>query len=304
MTNDGPGDDRDPLLVRRFLLGDVGAPGDDPSTQTWPAATTREVRSAHASADDAPTAVLPLARVSHASPSRHRRRLVVLGCVVVAVVAGATVASYAALRPGMRPPVSAAMPGSSPLPVVTGPKAPAPAAPATTASSRRPQHSATVAATTGPATTVPTGAHHGASAADSHTTTAPAAPTQLYAPILARVGAIRGENGLCLDLAGGVPADGVAVLVSPCKGTDTQRWTMATDGTLRVADLCALGAGDDTVQVASCDGGATAQWHVSGSALVAAGGACLTDPAGGAAPGTTVTVTDCTGAENQQWSLP
>ena len=115
MTNHGLGDDRDPLLVRRFMLSDSGAPGDDPSTQTWPAATTREVRSAHASADDDPTAVIP-----PAAPGRNRRRILVFGCVIVAFIVAAAVASYAALRPGMRPSVSAALPGS-PLPIVTGP---------------------------------------------------------------------------------------------------------------------------------------------------------------------------------------
>jgi len=297
MTTDDLDDDRDPLLVRRFLLSDSEALGDDPSTQTWPAATTREVRSVHASADDDPTAPLP-----PAAPSRRRRRLLVVACVVVAIVAGAAVASYAALRPGMRPPVSAALPGT-PLPVVTGPKPAATPSPAVT--SHRSQHSASPTTTAvGRATTTPA-ARHGRAPADSHTTTLPTAPTQQFAPIVARTGAIRGETGLCLDLAGGIPADGAEVQVSTCKDSGTQRWTVATDGTLQVAGLCALAAGDGTVHIAICDGGKTAQWHISGATVVNDGDdQCLTDPAGGAAPGGTVTVTDCGDAKNQRWSLP
>ena len=300
VTDHDFGDDRDPLLVRPFLLNDSGAHGDDPSTQTWPAATTREVRSHHASADD-PTGPLP-----PAARRRYRRRLIVIGVVGVAVILAAAVAGFAALRPAMRPSVSAALPGS-PLPIVTGPTSAGSAPAATSATSRRAQHSASataIAPTVGPATQASAGGATPATT-DGQTATVPTAPTQQLAPVLARTGTIRGEKGLCLDLSGGIPADDSQVQVSTCKGSGTQLWTLATDGTLQVTGKCALAVGDDTVHIVGCDGRTTAQWRVTGSTLInASNSKCLTDPASGNTPGTAVTLTRCTNAKNQLWSLP
>ena len=301
MTDNDFGEDRDPLLVRPFLLNDSGALGDDPSTQTWPAATTREVRSHHASADDDPTGPLP-----PAVPRRNRRRLLVIGTVIVAVVLVAAAAGFAALRPGMRPSISTALP-DSPLPMVTGPTTAGatPSAASTAATSHRAKPAATTVPPSPTSTSADgTGSGHSPATAGGQTTAASAASAQRAAPT-ASVGAIRGENGLCLDLLGGVAADDTPVLVAICTGGSTQRWTVATDGTLQVAGECALVVGDDTVHIVACDGRKTAQWRVSGSTLInAADSKCLTDPAKGTLPGTLVTVTRCTDAANQQWSLP
>jgi hypothetical protein len=160
-------------------------------------------------------------------------------------------------------------------------------------------------ASSGPAGGSGSGSGHSPATADGQTTTATATPTQQLAPPVARIGTVRGENGLCLDLSGGVPADNAAVQVSTCNGSLGQLWTLATNGTLQVFGMCALIVGDDTVHVVACDSRTTAQWRVSGSTLVnAADSKCLTDPAKGTTAGTAVTVTRCTNAANQQWSLP
>jgi hypothetical protein len=138
---------------------------------------------------------------------------------------------------------------------------------------------------------------------------APANPTPAASPAAAQptaqAGAISGPGGLCLDLSGGSTADGARVQVSTCGGSSTQRWTIATDGTVQVAGKCAQAASDGSVQLATCGGSAT-QWRAgSARSLVnTATGRCLTDPAGGARSGSAVTVTTCTGATNQAWSLP
>ena len=307
VTNNDFGDDRDPLLVRPFLMNDSGTVGDDPSTQTWPAATTREVRSQHASADDGPTAAF-LPAAAPRRHRRHRRQFLVIGCVVVAVVLAAAAAGFAALRPGMRPSVSAALPGA-PLPIVTGPAVAGStrSAPSTAATSHRAKRSASAAATSRPTSTASTGdAGSGRRPGSAGQTATPSAtPARRLAPAASLTGAIKGENGLCLDLDGGLTDDGTAVQIATCEDSDTQRWTVATDGTLQVAGKCALIVDDDTVHIASCDGRTTAQWRVVGFTLVnAANTECLTDPANGTSPGTAVTVTRCTTAANQQWSLP
>jgi hypothetical protein len=320
-------DDRDPLLVRPFLQTDSG----DPSTQTWPSATTREVRSHRAVAADPPASPVPPAT----SPGRHRGLIVAVTGAVVLAAAGA--AGYAALRPGFRPSVTTARP-DSPLPAVSGPQASRPApseAPAQGASpsagSSRRNHAGSASAgptatgsakagaavttsagagSSGPASTpAATGAGPATSspAGESGSVTVQPAPPAALAPnfTAGRTGAIGAQNNLCLDLDGGVGFPDNHVQVYDCNGTVAQRWTLGGDGSLRVAGMCALVVGDSTVHIVSCDGRTTARWSVSGHTLVnAADGQCLTDPSNGTKRLTGVTLARCSGAANQSWSLP
>lgn len=313
MTEDDYGEGRDPLLVRPFLLRDGGgAPGDDAgaSSQTWPAATTREVRSRSAldGADD-PTAVLVLP-----APSRRdvRRRLVVLTVVGAAVLFGAAAAGFAALRPATHPTIATVMPNAAP-PIPAGPRAgsPAPSASAAPSAHRSAGRGAPEAtpATAGSLTTaaVPSEAKETTTPATGGSSAAKSPPAAIVPrPATARTGRIRGPGGLCLDVAGGKAADDSRVVVDDCSGADTQSWTLAADGTLRVSgSMCALQVGDGTVHLIACDGRTTAQWSVSDTTLVNESSAgCLTDPGGGAFPGTPVLVTTCTDAANQHWSAP
>ena len=318
MTDDDHGEDRDPLLVRPYLLrasdtADAGSADAGPSTQTWPSATTRETRS-HRALDgaDAPTEILRLPP----DPPRDatRRRLLLLVSVCAVVLLGVSAVAFAALRPGARPPTSAALPDAplrvpaGPLPATTqgpaptsstGAATPSSSGRATTSASRRPSTTSAPAAPTsaaGPTTSPATGG--------GKVTTAP--PNALAPePPVARTGVIRGQNGLCLDVNGGIAFDFNHIQVFECNNTGAQIWTLATDGTLRVVNMCALIAGDNTVHITTCDARTTAQWRVSGQSLInAANNKCLTDPSGGTTSGTGVTVTTCNGRANQHWSLP
>lgn len=324
MTDDDYGEDRDPLLVRPFVLHDEGSAGDR-SDQTWPSATTREVRSHRAleGADD-PTAIfeLPDDPSVPAPPPRHarpsRRRLVVLASAGAVLVLGATATGFAAFRSEVRPLTSAAQP-ADPLPAVTGPPTSSAPAPAGSASSSAAAENTTSASATSAAPSVsasagssaPSGtpsppAGASAPAANGEPTAAPAPPRFDLAPANAeRAGTIRGQNGLCLDLNGGVAVDDNHVQAYECNGSPAQAWTFAADGTLRVVGKCALVVGDGTVHVVGCDGRTTARWQISGQRLInAANGGCLTDPSAGRTSGTGVTVTTCNGSAGQRWSLP
>jgi hypothetical protein len=311
VTDHDFGDDQDPLLVRPFVLQESESPDTDPSTQTWPSATTREVRSQHASSDEPPTQVIP--RVG-ALRRRFRRRFLVIGGIGAAVVLAATAAAFAALRPEVSPSVASG--ADSALPVVTGPAPtsspppPAGSPSATTDGTRRftsasVKASASLTASSGTPSSAPAG---------NRLTSAPTVGTSgggfgLAQPHnvspTARTGTIRGQNTLCLDLNGNLPFDGNHVDVFGCNTTSAQVWTLATDGTLRVDGKCALIVGDNTVHIVACDGRTTAQWQVSDSKLInAANGLCLTDPSGGRSAGTPVTVTACGGSASQRWSLP
>jgi hypothetical protein len=297
--DDGYPEERDPLLVRPFLLGDAGTPGAEPSTQTWPAATTREIRSHRAleGADD-PTAVLHLPK-AHRRPIRHRVLVVAVACL--AVLLGATVAGYAALRDDRSPAAVTALPGDPPPLATTGPLpgTPSPAATkpsATKASARHRTSPARRATTPAPARTAAPSSPAGAAPSGSARVAVPSAAFAPDPPATARAGTIRGQNGLCLD-----PNGSLVVQVLACTGSDSQTWTLATDGTVRVFGMCAFPVGDTTVHITICDGRTTALWSVSGQRLVnASNGKCLTDPS----RGTDVTVTACDGSASQRWSLP
>jgi hypothetical protein len=310
VTDHNFGDDQDPLLVRPFVLDGSEAPEADPSTQTWPSATTRETRSPHASPDEPPTQVIP----RPAPPHRYRRRLLVIGGVGAAVVLAAAAAAFAALRPEMSPSVASGANAS--LPVVTGP-VPSPSAPVAplpgspSAAAHSTHHSS------------PASAKASASLALSSGTPSPSEPSRTSpsavtpvttgagfgphnaAPATDRTGTIRGQNGLCLDLTGALPVDDNRVQVFECNGTNAQTWTLATDGTLRVMGKCALIVGDNSVRIITCDGRTTAQWRAANSLLTnAANGNCLTDPSAGSRSGTPAVVAPCGGSASQRWSLP
>jgi hypothetical protein len=306
-------EERDPLLVRPYLRGDVDAGDGDTSTQTWPSATTREVRSQRAlEGAAAETAVLylpdePRRRFRVRIP-KLRHRILVLAAACALVLIGATAAAVAHLRTDGRPAASSTLP-EAPIPALTGlvpslrPTASAGASsPVPRKSNRR---SATAAATspgTKPATAKPSGS---ATAEDGRTVIAPGDAVAPEPPAVARTGAIRGQNGMCLDLNGGVAIEFNHVQVFECNGSGAQRWTLGTDGSLRVQGMCALIVGDGTVHITGCDGRTTAQWKISGQQLInAADSRCLTDPAGGTKEGTGVSVTTCDGRANERWSLP
>ncbi len=301
--DDGYAEDRDPLLVRPFLLGDADS---EPSTQTWPAATTREVRSHRAleGADD-PTAVLHLPK-AHRRPAR--RRVLVVAAACLAVLLGATAAGFASMRGDSDPPATTALPGDLPTLATTGPLAGPPAPAATKPSATRrasPTHRAR-STTSAPAAAGSSGATAAGPAADgARSASGPSAALAPDPPVTARVGTIGGQNGKCLDLEDGEAVEGNDIQVFDCNGTDAQRWTLATDGTLQVSGMCALIGGDNTVHATKCDGRTTALWTVSGQRLInAANAKCLTDPSGGTRSGTNATVTTCDGGAGQRWSLP
>jgi hypothetical protein len=303
-TRDPGPEDADPLLVRPFLDPDRG----DPATPapTWPAPADDP----DAAPDDAGVPAAPATAPPPPRPGRTRRRLLLAGAAAVTVIAlGA--AGVSAMLPGddgdPLPIPTAALP---PLPTSAAPppSTPAGAEPTGTAPARTiPNRTRTTEAGSAPATTRPP------ARAATTTTAAPPArvspdPTapMLAPPAVARVGRIAAGGGLCLDLNGGVPFDGNHVQVYDCNTSVAQVWTLTPDGTLQVVGKCANLAGDGSVHIVSCDGRTTAQWRAGPDRTLvnAANDKCLTDPSGGTRSGAAVRVTACSGAGNQEWSVP
>jgi glucosylceramidase len=123
-------------------------------------------------------------------------------------------------------------------------------------------------------------------------------------------GAITGYGGKCVDVAGADSANGTAVQLYDCNGTDAQKWTAAGD-TLQALGKCmdvtSAGTANGTkVQLYDCNGTGSQVWtRGPGGALVnPQSGRCLDATGPSSANGTRLQIWDCTGAANQQWSAP
>ncbi|BCY07852.1 RICIN domain-containing protein [Actinoplanes sp. L3-i22] len=309
MNDEDFGDDRDPLLVRPFLVQD-DVPGErTASGATWPSGA----------ASDSATQVLPVYSNDVSSKPRTRRprrRTLLVAGVGAGVVTVLAVAGYTALRPDSDLSLSADLPGPS-FPVVTGPPVASPSAEAGAAdgttgdgtqSDGDPGQNDGGATVTTPKTSAGSKspkATTGSTAPSGAASAQPNAPALAPSPPKLGTGTLVSGNGLCLDLANAIPVDDNVIQVFDCNQTVAQVWTLADDGTLRVMGKCALLVGDDTVHLTGCDHRTTAQWRATGDRQLinAANNQCLTDPSDGSRPGTRVVVVKCTGRSNQSWSM-
>jgi beta-glucosidase len=120
-----------------------------------------------------------------------------------------------------------------------------------------------------------------------------------------------GQAGLCLDVAGDNNADGTAVDIYTCNGTNGQQWTEEADGTARADGKCLDVAGAGTangtlVDLYTCNGTGAQVWHpqTDGALLNPQSGKCLDDPGLSTTPGTQVEIYSCNGGSNQSWVPP
>ncbi|GAA1822418.1 family 16 glycosylhydrolase [Planosporangium flavigriseum] len=124
-------------------------------------------------------------------------------------------------------------------------------------------------------------------------------------------GQITGYGGKCVDVAGANSANGTAVQLWDCNGSAAQRWTMATDGTIRALGKCMdVTAGSTAngaqVQLYDCNGTGAQRWtYTAGRDLVnPQANKCLDATGVSSANGTRLQIWDCTGGANQKWTVP
>ncbi|WP_165362826.1 RICIN domain-containing protein [Promicromonospora panici] len=115
-------------------------------------------------------------------------------------------------------------------------------------------------------------------------------------------------SGRCLDVPGGVAADGSALQIYDCTGAAGQQWTASTSGELRTLGSMCLddpsgGAPSTPVTVWTCHGGANQQWapQADGTVRNVATGLCLDVSGAGTENETPVIVYDCHAGDNQRW---
>ncbi|MEZ0110240.1 beta-glucosidase [Catenulispora sp. EB89] len=119
-----------------------------------------------------------------------------------------------------------------------------------------------------------------------------------------------GYQGLCLDVSSANNADGTAVQVYTCNGTNSQQWTEEADGTVhslgKCLDVAAGGTANGTaVDLYTCNSSGAQQWQPQsdGTLRNPASGRCLDDTGSGLS-GTKAEIYDCSGAANQVWKSP
>ncbi|WP_328917230.1 MULTISPECIES: ricin-type beta-trefoil lectin domain protein [unclassified Streptomyces] len=120
-----------------------------------------------------------------------------------------------------------------------------------------------------------------------------------------------GYANKCVDVAAASSANGTAVQLYDCNGTNAQQWTVGTDGSLKALGKCmdvasAGTANGSLVQLYDCNGTNAQKWQKgSGNTLVNTGsGRCLDATGPSSANGTRLQIWDCFGGTNQQWTLP
>lgn len=120
---------------------------------------------------------------------------------------------------------------------------------------------------------------------------------------------ISGGGKLCVENAAGAITPGTKVQINTCSGSTAQKWTIGTDGTVKVLGMCLDTASNATtagslVVIDTCSADATQKWKATttGTLVSAANSAvCLTDPAANATKGTQLTIAAC-GSAGQVWT--
>lgn len=119
--------------------------------------------------------------------------------------------------------------------------------------------------------------------------------------------AIRGQNGLCLDIEGGLKP-GNPLIVYRCSGTENQQFTRTPYGEMRVGHLCLDVEGGDRrdgtrVVAWECRDQPNQKWSWDrGSIRSQYAGKCLDIEGGRARSGQRVVIWPCSGASNQRWN--
>jgi hypothetical protein len=118
-------------------------------------------------------------------------------------------------------------------------------------------------------------------------------------------------DGKCLQDPGNHTANGTRVEVENCVSGATERWTVASNNTIRVNGRCLNIAGSGTsngrqLQLWGCTGSPRQVWlqGTAGELVNPASGLCVTDPGSSRKNGITPTMGACRIRSYEQWTLP
>jgi beta-glucanase (GH16 family) len=124
-------------------------------------------------------------------------------------------------------------------------------------------------------------------------------------------GAITGFGGKCVDVDGAKTANGTAVQLYDCNGTNAQKWTLSSDRTIRALGKCldvtdGSTANGALVQLYDCNGSEAQKWVFSSAKDLVNPQAnkCLDAKDTSSANGTRLQIWECGGTANQKWNVP
>ncbi|MFD6307368.1 ricin-type beta-trefoil lectin domain protein [Streptomyces sp. NPDC060223] len=108
-------------------------------------------------------------------------------------------------------------------------------------------------------------------------------------------------------LSSGAGTEGIQLVQATCDGSAAQQWQTGSDGTLRSSGKCMTVAGGSSedrteIQLTGCSGGASQQFHLSGTKLLADQSQKCVDIFGGES-GTGAVLWECNGRDNQTWTM-
>ncbi len=113
----------------------------------------------------------------------------------------------------------------------------------------------------------------------------------------------------CITVSGGQGRDGSPLEIRDCTGSAAQKWTFASDGTVRAFGLCMDAAGGSSangtvVQLANCNGGPAQQFRLNTSHDLTnvMQNKCVDVKDEQTANGTRLQLWTCAGTDNQKWS--
>jgi predicted alpha-1,2-mannosidase len=123
---------------------------------------------------------------------------------------------------------------------------------------------------------------------------------------------VSGVSGsLCVDDRQSSTTPGNPVQIYTCNGSDSQSWTIGTNGTLSTIGMCLdvrhSGTTNKTpIDLYTCNGSGAQTWRAnSGGALVnPESGKCLDDPGSATKAGTQLDLYTCNKSKAQDWTLP
>jgi hypothetical protein len=120
------------------------------------------------------------------------------------------------------------------------------------------------------------------------------------------------KAGECMDNLTGGTTNGNKIDIWTCNGgTDSQIWTVAANGTLKVAGGCLATDNDGTANGTlmtwyTCTGDANQRWvyQSDGTLVNTLSGTCLDDPSASTTNGNQLQIYACDGLIQQSWTLP
>jgi hypothetical protein len=118
-------------------------------------------------------------------------------------------------------------------------------------------------------------------------------------------------DGKCLQDPGNRTANGTRAEIENCVSGATERWTVASDNTIRANGHCLNIAGSGgsngrQLQLWNCNGSTRQVWlqESAGQLVNPASGLCVTDPGSSRVNGATPTMGACHARSFEQWTLP